>query len=90
MQILPPVAVPATVTFSGVAPVSTPYASSGDPNLLTPVSVFSQQSTTAAAATIIYSTSVAASDVKIGVYEGVLHITYPTSPLSSVKYTLKI
>ena len=57
--------------------------------MLSPVSIFSQQSTTNAASTIVYSTTVAATDVKIRAYEGVLHLTYPRL-VAAVKYTLKI
>ena len=89
-QVTPTATTPvATVTFTGVTATPTPYSSSGDANLLTPVNTFSQQSTTAAASTIVYSATVAATDVRVGVYEGVLHITFQL-PVGTVKYTLKI
>ena len=89
-QVTPTATTPvATVTFTGVTAQPTQYSASGDSNMLTPVNTFSQQSTTAAASTIVYSATVAATDVKVGVYEGVLHITFD-NPVGSVKYTIKI
>ena len=62
----------ATATFTGTGS----YATSGDPNLLSPVSVLATQSVTSAT-TITYTIQVPASSLKVGVYEGVLFISTP-------------
>lgn len=78
----------ASVTFTG-AVSNSPYASSGDPNILTLVLPFSQQTFTAPG-TIVYTTTVPAADVKVGAYEGVLYLAIDNAVTTATQETVKV